>query len=154
MCFLLSVWILMPSVCLHHLVVIHIVSCALCLACVSLSTDHSDQQSLIILLSLSKYMDVSILVNKTMHKIVPCCSLFVLWMLQRPAKSSVSAVSMQNLFYYTLLFLHCQNTTANIIYTSILHVSAQLSHLQVYMSVYWIAMSVEPKLVVSKYIWW
>jgi hypothetical protein len=37
------------SICLHHLVVIHIVSYALCLVCVSLSDDHSDQQLLIII---------------------------------------------------------------------------------------------------------
>jgi hypothetical protein len=55
--------------------VIHIVSCALCLACVSLSDDHTDQRLLIIILSLWKYVDVSILVNKTVHKIVPYCSL-------------------------------------------------------------------------------
>jgi hypothetical protein len=33
--------------------------CALCLACVSLSDDHSDQRLLIIILSLWMYVDVS-----------------------------------------------------------------------------------------------
>jgi hypothetical protein len=79
---------LLRSICLHHLVVIHVVSCAFCLACVSLSDDHSDQRLFIIMLSLWKYVDVSILVNKTVHKIIPYCSLFVLWMLQKPANSS------------------------------------------------------------------
>jgi hypothetical protein len=44
---------------------------------------------LIIILSLWKYVDVSILVNKTVHKIVPYCShSFFLWMLQKPARST------------------------------------------------------------------
>jgi hypothetical protein len=43
-------------------------SLSLCLACVGLSDDHSDQHLLIIRFSLQKYVDVSILVNKTVHR--------------------------------------------------------------------------------------
>jgi hypothetical protein len=45
-----------------------------CALRLSLSDDHSDQRLLIIILSLWKYVDVSILVNKNVHKIVPYCS--------------------------------------------------------------------------------
>jgi hypothetical protein len=41
---------------------------SLCLACVSLSDGHSHQQLLIIISSLWKYMDVSILANKTLNR--------------------------------------------------------------------------------------
>jgi hypothetical protein len=50
-------------------------SLSLCLACVGLSDGHSDQQ-LIIIFSLWKYVDVSILVNKTVHR--NCSLLFAI----------------------------------------------------------------------------
>jgi hypothetical protein len=69
----------------------------LCLACVSLSDGHSDQQLLIIMFSLWKYVDVSILVNKIVQR-NSSLLLFVLWMLQNLRKAHFCSFN-TNLFY-------------------------------------------------------
>jgi hypothetical protein len=76
-----------------------ILSLFLCLACVSLSDGHSDQRLLIVMFSLWKYVDVNILVNKTMHRNISLLLSLLFYGCCKTCKKLVSAVSIQNISY-------------------------------------------------------
>jgi hypothetical protein len=71
-------------------------SLSLVLACIGLYDGHADQQLFITILSLWKYVDVSILVNKLCIEIVLYCSLFILRMLPNLQKARFCSFHIQS----------------------------------------------------------